>query len=302
MKISTHQYKKKLEKLLGWADPVLVKNYAIARQKYLEEKQNGEHNQPCNCSGKENKDAGKSFEKYNEVESMIELVGKVRAAQKNRGEKIDIFNDPNCKSCKKNFVDLIDKHQGQTCYIIGKGPSVDKWIGSGKPVADSAITIGINSIADHIKFDYAVLERPDLMNPIDGQYVFFTTKTGNKREFQQKGWRYFPHRDDPQRTRERLSWSKEQLAASGEFYSASSTVQHAIHLAWLMGCSDIVLIGIDGGSGYSGLITNQKPDTGKKYKMLRADTEIVLNTLFHGNWKDMFKPMKHKPRKKKKRQ
>lgn len=261
-RLSVHKYKQKLEATFGFVDPEMVKRYAKARKEWKLAKRTPTNN----------------FNPFTE--------------------------DPNCKSCRKkpkkrSFEDMIDIHSGATCYIIGKGPGVDTWLQSDSKPENGSISIGINDIGNHVKCDYVVTEVPDIINPLPEASVLFTTNNNNHDEYIKRGWRYFPHQDDPQRTFSRLGWSKEQLVATGLFYSASSTVQHAIHLAWLMGVQEVILIGIDGGSGYCSLITDTKPDTAGKYNLIMKDTKKQLDILFPGKWNHFSLPKKKRqPRKK----
>lgn len=218
----------------------------------------------------------------------IEHVNFPKAVKNNK--KFNPFNgDPSCKGCRKakkvNFSNIVDTCKDKTAVVIGKGPSVDKWQEAGSKLPENAVIVGINDIGNHIPCDYVVTAKPSLLKPLKSPYVLFTTDDGDWAEYEKHGWNYFPHTVDPKRTRKRLNVTKAQLAKSGEFYAASSSAQIAIHFAWLLGVSNIMLIGIDGKGGYSKLIED-KPWGIEKYSMMRKDTEATLNILFGNKWKD----------------
>ena len=48
-----------------------------------------------------------------------------------------------------------------------------------------------------------------------------------------------------------LDWSRRRLALLPWLYVHDSSVQPAIHLAWYLGCTGLMLVGIDGGCGQS---------------------------------------------------
>lgn len=177
-------------------------------------------------------------------------------------------------------------YDGFTAYVVGKGVSFDAWKSDGFKLPPKSISIGINHVYKFAPVKFSTTCHPtevygnEKINipcfsgyrinqcPVPTPLRSFTFSTDQHRRFQQ------------------LKYTKEQILDMRKFYCASSSSQPAIHLAWLMGCTDIVLIGCDGGSGYSECFDKSTLSDSRIYNLIRRDNERMLNILYPGRWKD----------------
>jgi len=78
-----------------------------------------------------------------------------------------------------------------------------------------------------------------------------------------------------------LDWSREVIALNALLYSFSGTAAIAAHLAWLMGCTDVVLVGCDGDGTTAKCLSqwyDDKPVTAN-HKMSRQKLYHVIERL-----------------------
>ena len=188
------------------------------------------------------------------------------------------------------FEQLMDKHKGAKAYVLGKGPSLDKFT---QP--DDGVVIGVNDVGKRFALDYVV--STDGYCVADGTR-FITSrkettrligvphnchKTREKVFTVDKGDFWFLHCHDIRRDGCAARLTKEQVRETRWLYTASSSIQPAIHLAWYLGCTSMQLVGVDGGSGQAkGLEYDQaKPGI---YDFMIPDTVAIANRCFGKNW------------------
>jgi hypothetical protein len=110
----------------------------------------------------------------------------------------------------------------------------------------------------------------------------------NGKTHKKKDHEWFLHCHDANREGTALRQSPEQVSQNRWLYTASSSVQPAIHFAWLTGCSELLLVGI-GGKGYSKEFRKTKGrNTDSAYHMIYQDTKQVANVLYGKKWSHMY--------------
>ena len=71
--------------------------------------------------------------------------------------------------------------------------------------------------------------------------------------------------------------SAEEIAASGKLFGDSGTVHGALHFCRLVGVSEVILVGFDGGGGYARCLA--MPDGGAAHDQIRQDCIALLQAL-----------------------
>jgi hypothetical protein len=150
----------------------------------------------------------------------------------------------------KEFSEFKSKHRGETCYIIGTGPSSVKFaraekvpyfsIGINEAVKTIGCTYGITTDKDaFIKYgnEEVIWFLPEYMNEKPGVPSKEPTAPGKNIVL----WKMTTWRDIS-----KLNQSLENLAESKELFCYSSSAHPAVHLAYYMGARELVLVGIDG--------------------------------------------------------
>ncbi len=148
------------------------------------------------------------------------------------------------------FSDFKLKHQGETCYIFGAGPSSIKFAHEEKT---PHFSIGINEAVKTVGCTYGITTDKDaFVKHDDEDVIWFLPEYMNERpgvpsrEPTANGknivlWKMTTWRDTT-----KLDQSVEELAASAELFCYSSSAHPAVHLAHYMGAKQLVLVGIDG--------------------------------------------------------
>lgn len=183
----------------------------------------------------------------------------------------------------KKFQEYKDCHAGKIAYVFGKGPSVDIWKECGMPILPNSITISVNNFAEIYQTDYVFSTDQGIWFAYSGKIATFMAMPNDKgKSFEKKADHdWFLHCHDIRRDCAALRLTKDQIAETRWLYTASSSVQPAIHFAWYTGCSELILVGVDGGTGHSKHI-RQAGDS--PYEMMKKDTTRVANYLFGKKW------------------
>jgi hypothetical protein len=182
------------------------------------------------------------------------------------------------------FKDYNNAFEGKTAYIIGKGPVFDLWKSAGFPVLPDSIVCGVNDTPKHAPIDY-VFTTDGYHQFADGRKDSFIglptrAKSFNKR----KKHNWFLHCHDIIREGGALRLNRDMIAETRWLYTASSSVQPAIHFAWYTGCKKIIMVGVGDPVGVGQSFQGGVVDTPAKYKMLWDDTKKVCNFLYGKNW------------------
>lgn len=167
------------------------------------------------------------------------------------------------------FDALMDRHRGEACWIVGTGPSLD--------AIDPAEITGPRIYLNRAAFAYPAeryctywlvaddawgqkIEGPwdaHLQKVISGDAD--TILLARDPLLVPTGWHATPpkgnhivHWKSTHKPRAELRClTRPELAQRGELYSHCGTAAPAIHAAWLMGCTRVILAGIDGTDGHA---------------------------------------------------
>jgi len=136
--------------------------------------------------------------------------------------------------------ELTDKHKGQDIYIVGTGPSMRVF-----PVdyLNNKITIGLNQAWRYSKLSYCITVHPELFLEYQKEKKNETTWIIKKKTPME-----YLELDDPnhyvfhteQENYELLTKQKQNVLFIGR-----GVQQTAMHVAYLMGAKNIILVGVD---------------------------------------------------------
>jgi hypothetical protein len=196
--------------------------------------------------------------------------------------------------------DFIDRHQGESAYVIGKGPTLDLFLE--KP--EGSLLICVNEAA-------LVVRDPTYFFAHDGVHIAnvadplrHIAAAGDPNGLGHMRRSYPPgcvaivreeHKDlaiaegipagsvytyrKAQEKKALLGLNAQELAASGELYGESCTTQSALHFAKLCGCREVVMVGIDGGFEYAKCLGGMGLVKGTWYDKNRGDTCRILQKM-----------------------
>ena len=185
---------------------------------------------------------------------------------------------------KLDFPGYKNHHQGRPAVVFGKGPSLDLR----PPAPPGAITIGVNNVGEYVPVMYSLACDGLPVKPT-GKIAHFSgvpaspqSKEGRQTPFViHQGAIWFLHVPDPNREYPATRFTRSQVATTRYLTAASSSAQPAIHLAWYMGCTSLMLIGVDGKGGYAKTIGKEfGRSPSYRYASMKKDTMHVAYVLF----------------------
>jgi hypothetical protein len=185
------------------------------------------------------------------------------------------------------FEGLMNKHEGSKAYVLGAGPSLDNFT---QP--DDGLVIGVNDVGKRFTLDYVVstdgyvMDGKTFLSEATVRLIALPYRhkdTGNLSHSINPEDEWFLHCHDIRRDGCAARLTKEQVRDTRWLYTASSSIQPAIHLAWYLGCTSMQLVGVDGGSGQA---TGLEHDHAKPgiYDYMIPDTVAIANRCFGKNW------------------
>jgi len=200
--------------------------------------------------------------------------------------------------------DLMNKHAGQPVWVCGSGPSLDGI----DPAEITGPRVYLNRVAFSMPWSnvgtyWLVIDDAwgqgtpgpwtETLQQLKGGALpgvgVFRDPLLPAREngwyFAQGGpniihWTSPPTAQQPRH--ELLELDRQTLAERGWLYARAGTAAPAVHLAWLMGASRVVLAGIDGTDGYAGQVQHwyaQRRRGGFGYGQAREDALMAANAL-----------------------
>lgn len=184
---------------------------------------------------------------------------------------------------------------GRQAVVIGKGPSLDSWIAAGEPSAPDALRIGVNHACAAVRCDFGVTNEhgPLAMGPT----CWFESLPRGKKDYQAPSWERSPwatHWFLHVHGWTLLDQTREQVIESRQLFNMHSSINPAIHLAWLMGCTRLLLVGVDLDVNGTAAVVDRPdtwPDRPANYRYhdgwLEKHGRILrreCDTLFPGAW------------------
>lgn len=192
-------------------------------------------------------------------------------------------------STTEHWHELANRHAGRPAVVVGKGPSLDQWLQHGCPMPSGALLVGINHAGGAVACDYnvSVHDFPEF-GQIPGTWATGMPQPPRS-DFSVVHWRRpaFPAHWFLQTFRpEVLDWAREEIAEWRWLYVQDSSAQPAIHLAWYLGCSSLLMVGIDGGNRHAAAMQGQPGllPPHHDYSAFLAHTFHAADRLFPRSW------------------
>jgi hypothetical protein len=194
------------------------------------------------------------------------------------------------------FAELNNLHAGRPAVIIGKGPSLDAWLEAGCPQPEGAVRIGVNQVAAVVpEVTYSVsgdaqMDRPEhLALPTQWlRAVPYRTCTGKLTYgncLPDAVIRFHCYPAVTEFSRAILKSSRDEVAALVWLHGALSSADPAVHLAWYLGCTELLLVGIDGGEGRAQVMAEHGDRSGPPcYDKIRKYVRDGAERFFPGRW------------------
>jgi hypothetical protein len=195
------------------------------------------------------------------------------------------------------FSELNNRHAGRPAVIIGKGPSLDAWLAAGCPQLEGAVRIGVNQVAavvPEVAYSVSGDAQMDMLEhlALPTQWlraVPYMTRMGNLlygHHLPDKVIRFNCHPASVAFREACLNSSREQMAAMTWLHGAMSSADPAVHLAWYLGCTEVLLVGIDGGEGRAQVMEGHGDRSGPPcYDKIRQCVREGAQRLFPWRWR-----------------
>lgn len=181
---------------------------------------------------------------------------------------------------------------GRQAVVIGKGPSLDAWIAAGEPCEPDAVKIGVNQACAVVRCDFGATNH-HYETPM-GDTCWLESLPHGKKNYQASSWQrshwathWFLHVHGW----ELLDQTREQVIESRQLFNMYSSINPAIHLAWLLGCTRLIVVGVDPATnGYASSViphNHTPPDWRYPKGWLEENSRVVrreCDTLFPGRW------------------
>jgi len=179
--------------------------------------------------------------------------------------------------------------------VLGRGPSLDRWIEQNPEPPEGHILIGVNNVCSVVPCQFSVSCDTDAnyWSDYPTQWVrgipyldYANRKTSMLPD--EVGDCWFNHGTNTIESREAsLMQSRSEIAKSRNLFIATSSAHPAIHLSAYIGLERITLVGMDGCGGRAKCTddgTSRTPPSDKDYQGMKEITERICNTLYRDNW------------------
>lgn len=208
-------------------------------------------------------------------------------------------------SDRPSWAELNGAFEGREAVIVGKGPSLDRWIEAGCPRADSAVVIGINNVAAvlrerGVKVEFSVSGDCEADKWLELQEGHLGTAWVRGVPFKYPGpenrptftlpkpvpyWYLGDLGEDWQ-----LEQSREEIADRRRLFSGMVSTTPAVQFAWYLGCTSVMLVGVDGEGGRAGAVgrlPDRNPPPDRIYHAGRLCVLRACRVLFGDEgWRD----------------
>jgi hypothetical protein len=187
----------------------------------------------------------------------------------------------------KRWEDHYLSRRGETAVIVGRGPSLDDWIDSGSP-NEGHFKIGINHTGIITKCEYNISRHyfeayekavGEWFMPFihEWEYAPSYTKCHFVRPIFHHHW-FIPVAPSFFRP------TREDMRDLKTFYTDGGSANCAVELAYYLGASRVILIGIDGGCGYAKSTEGIGGNLSEEYDKLKAQTIMACERRFGSNY------------------
>lgn len=195
------------------------------------------------------------------------------------------------------FAELNNREAGRPAVIIGKGPSLDAWLAAGCPQPQGAVRIGVNQVAAvvpavvySVSGDAQMDRTEHLALPTQWlRAVPYETCEGRLtygEHLPEHVIRFHCYPAVPEFSAACLNGTRDELASMTCLHGAMSSADPAVHLAWYLGCTEVLLVGIDGGSGRAQAMEGRGDRSGPpSYDEMRESVRIRAQRFFPFRWK-----------------
>ncbi len=195
------------------------------------------------------------------------------------------------------FAELNNRHAGKPAVILGKGPSLDAWLAAGCPQPEGAVRIGVNQVAavvPEVIYSVSGDAQMDMPEHLELPTQWLRAVPYRTREGALSYGEHLPaevilfhcYPAFADFTQACLNCTRDKLAALAWLHGAMSSADPAVHLAWYLGCTEVLLVGIDGGSTRA-LVMDGKGDRSgpPSYDKLRDCVREGAQRFFPGRWR-----------------
>jgi hypothetical protein len=187
----------------------------------------------------------------------------------------------------KKWEEHCNSRRAEVAVILGRGPSLGRWIEAGSPIQGD-FKIGINHTGLVSKCDYNISRHyfPEYANAPGEWFMPFIhnweyAEKYSKCSFVRPIFEYHcfipvaPNFFKP---------TREDMRDLKTFYTDGGSANCAVELAYYLGASRIVFIGVDGGSGYAPATDGIGGNLGNNYDDLKTKTIEASKRRFGANY------------------
>ncbi len=193
------------------------------------------------------------------------------------------------------FADLCNLHAGRPAVVIGKGPTLDAWLAAGCPQPAGAVRIGVNQVAavvPDVPFSVSGDAQMDMDCHLALPTQWLRAVPYQTREGVTSHGAHLPPAvilfHDPAVSHAGAACrasSRDHLRRLGWLQTGFSSANPAVHLAWYLGCTSLLLVGIDGGPTRATVMqaANDRPSP-PSYDAMRSSVREQANHFFPDQW------------------